>query len=91
MGEAAESPGAPAHASGRGADSSSAGGLGASGRPGGGRRYATQHQPADEPPHDPDRDVDPDTDGTVMDSPTSHTELLAREFGAEVIEELPAT
>jgi DNA polymerase III subunit gamma/tau len=36
-------------------------------------------------------DVDPDTDGTLSDSPTSHTELLVREFGAEVIEELPAT
>ncbi|MEQ4204124.1 DNA polymerase III subunit gamma and tau [Actinopolymorpha sp. B9G3] len=68
------------------------GGSASSGRPGRGRRgVASQGQPADEPPHDPDGDVDPDTDGTVSDSPASQTELLVREFGAEVIEELPAT
>ncbi|GAA4999974.1 DNA polymerase III subunit gamma and tau [Actinopolymorpha pittospori] len=43
-----------------------------------------------EPEHDPDKDVDPDTDGSLADSPTSHAELLRREFGAELIEELPA-
>ncbi|MGW5362395.1 DNA polymerase III subunit gamma and tau [Actinopolymorpha pittospori] len=43
-----------------------------------------------EPEHDPDKDVDPDTDDSLADSPTSHAELLRREFGAELIEELPA-
>jgi DNA polymerase III subunit gamma/tau len=37
--------------------------------------------------HDPDGDVDPDTDTVLPDSPTSHADLLVREFGAELIEE----
>ncbi|GAA2759905.1 DNA polymerase-3 subunit gamma/tau [Actinopolymorpha rutila] len=42
-----------------------------------------------EPAHDPDGDVDPDTDNSLSDDPRSHTDLLEREFGAQLIEEIP--
>ncbi|NYH85822.1 DNA polymerase-3 subunit gamma/tau [Actinopolymorpha cephalotaxi] len=42
-----------------------------------------------EPTHDPDSDVDPDTDNSLSDDPRSHTDLLEREFGAQLIEEIP--
>ncbi|SDS15152.1 DNA polymerase-3 subunit gamma/tau [Actinopolymorpha singaporensis] len=42
-----------------------------------------------EPTHDPDSDVDPDTDNSLSDDPRSHTALLEREFGAQLIEEIP--
>ena len=40
--------------------------------------------------HNADSDVDPDTDTVLPDTPTSHADLLRREFGAELIEERSA-
>ncbi|MBM7783573.1 DNA polymerase III subunit gamma and tau [Tenggerimyces flavus] len=42
-----------------------------------------------EPPRNLDEDVDPETDAAVADSPQTQTELLAKEFGAQIIEERP--
>jgi DNA polymerase-3 subunit gamma/tau len=40
---------------------------------------------------DPDSEVDPEMDSALTDEPIQHTELLVREFGAQVIEERPLT
>jgi len=42
-----------------------------------------------EPVHDPDADVDPETDAEATDAPTTYRDLLIREFGAEIVEEIP--
>ena len=56
------------------------------------REAMRSSKPADtepEPPRNLDEDVDPETDAAVADSPQSQTDLLAREFGAQIIEERP--
>jgi DNA polymerase-3 subunit gamma/tau len=53
------------------------------------RQSAKQSDAEPAPPRDLDADVDPDTDMAVADSPQNQTDLLARELGAQIIEERP--
>ncbi|MET9023516.1 DNA polymerase III subunit gamma and tau [Actinopolymorpha sp. NPDC004070] len=92
---AAPDPGGPAAADqGRAAGRRAAGGQGngsrqmSSARARAAAAAGNTPRPA-EPAHDPDSDVDPDTDNSLSDDPRSHTDLLEREFGAQLIEEIP--
>ncbi|HEY6740063.1 MAG TPA: hypothetical protein VI076_14570, partial [Actinopolymorphaceae bacterium] len=62
-------------------------------RPRGARRPAdfddAARSRAAEPVGNPDDDVDPETDAALAESTESQTELLRREFGAQIIAELP--
>jgi DNA polymerase III subunit gamma/tau len=71
------------------ADATSAGGApaGAAATAGPSAAISADATSAGRSAHDPDGDVDPDTDTVLPDTPTSHADLLVREFGAELIEE----